>query len=176
MSWWALTFAMAGAVGVVRAGVSLRSAPERTLAGGLVVAVAFLTVVAWLSEPVLSGLEVSQPNARVAAGMVLALTGAVDLVRPALRELEVPRRGWAALVPVAWPVVLRPAAALLALSGGADRGGATVLVAAAIACGVIAVVASWPPRRIVEGGLHALVSALTVAFALEILVEGVLDV
>src|SRR5690606_10422141 len=108
--------------------------------------------------------------------MVLGLTGVVDLLRPSLREVEVPARGWSALVPVAWPVVLRPATVLLALSGGADRGVAAVLVAAAAACVLVSLAALRPPGRIVRWGMHGLVSALTVAFAIEILVEGVLDV
>ena len=71
--------------------------------------------------PLLDALDVSEPSFRVAAGIVAALAGAVDLFRrppspePALA-------GWrAALVPVAIPVVARPALLVLALGAGADQ-------------------------------------------------------
>ena len=64
----------------------------------------------------------SEPSFRIAAGIVAALAGAVDLFRrPPAPEPAL--AGWrAALVPVAVPLVARPALLVLALGAGADSG------------------------------------------------------
>ena len=73
-------------------------------------------------DPLLDALDVSEPSFRIAAGIVAALAGAVDLFRrPPAPEPALP--GWrAALVPVAIPVVARPALLVLALGRGRRPG------------------------------------------------------
>ena len=108
------------AVGVVAAGGAI---------GGLAVCAA-----AALGGPLLDALDVSEPSFRVAAGVVAAAAGFVDLFRrPPPPEPALAGR-WAAVVPVAVPIVVRPALVVLALSAGADRG--VPLTAGAMAIGV----------------------------------------
>jgi hypothetical protein len=151
------------AVGPFRAAASLRGAAfsgavvrrERgpstlavTVAGG-VATTAALGLLAWSSGPLLDALDSSVPTARIGAGLVLLVASVVDLVRR-IPVAEPVSRGWAAaLVPVAVPLLLRPTAAVLALSGGADRGVALVLVAGIVATALAAggVAAGNPAAR-----------------------------
>ena len=127
-----------------RRGPSLGVAAVGGAIGGLAVCAA-----AALGDPLLDALDVSEPSFRIAAGIVAALAGAADLFRrppppePALA-------GWrAALVPVAIPLVARPALLVLALGAGADRG---VLVSAgAMAIGVALLTGAGGRRGPTEG-------------------------
>jgi small neutral amino acid transporter SnatA (MarC family) len=88
---------------------------------------------------------VSDPSFRFAAGILAALTGAADLFRrpPPPEPALAGRR--AALVPVAIPLVARPALLVLALGAGADEG--VLLSAGAMAVGVAlltGLAAAWP--------------------------------
>lgn len=131
------------ACGVPGAGKSPRTAVRLAAVGGalggLIVCAAAAT-----GSPLLEALDVSDPSFRVAAGIVAALVGAADLFRrPPAPEPALP--GWrAALIPVAIPVVARPALLVLALGAGADEG--LLLSAGAMALGtalLTAIVAAW---------------------------------
>ncbi len=79
-------------------------------------------------------------------------------------------------MPVAVPTLLRPEVAVLALSVGADRGplGATITAAVAFAATLGALLA-WPPSR--WHRLAALaVSAVAVVVAIDLIIDGVLDI
>jgi small neutral amino acid transporter SnatA (MarC family) len=91
-----------------------------------------------IGGPLLDALDITDPSFRVAAGIVAALTGAIDIFRrPPSPEPALPGRR-AALVPVAIPAVARPALLVVALGAGAEPG---VLVAAAgMAIGVASMV------------------------------------
>jgi small neutral amino acid transporter SnatA (MarC family) len=143
--------------------------------GGLAVCAA-----AAAGAPLLDALDVSDPSFRIAAGIVAAVAGAADLFRrppppePALA-------GWsAALVPVAIPVVARPALLVLALGAGADRG---VLVSAgAMAMGialltglVVASPTEGPGGRVLRWAGRVLAAGL-VASGVVLAIDGVLDV
>ena len=118
-----------------------------------------------LGGPLLDALDVSEPSFRIAAGIVAGLAGAADLFRrpPPPEPALAGRR--AALVPVAIPLVARPALLVLALGAGADQG--VLVCAGAMAIGSRAVdraggrrgrprapggessggrAACWPPR------------------------------
>jgi small neutral amino acid transporter SnatA (MarC family) len=126
------------AFGVPRAGRSQREiagvAAIGALIGGLVVCAA-----AAAGEPLLDALDVSEPSFRLAAGIVALLAGAGDLFRrPPPPEPSL--AGWrAALVPVAVPLVARPALAVMALGAGADRG--VLPSASAMALGAVLLIA-----------------------------------
>jgi hypothetical protein len=103
-----------------------------------------------------------------------------DLVRrPPRRGAAMPGRE-AALVPVAFPVLLRPEVALVALALGADHGVALTALGAALAMGVVV---GWhalaTPRATsatflrVERGLGMLDAALGAVLALAIAADGV---
>jgi small neutral amino acid transporter SnatA (MarC family) len=143
--------------------------------GGLAV---FAAAVA--GAPLLDALDVSDPSFRIAAGIVAALAGAADLVRrPPAPEPAL--TGWnAALIPVAIPVVARPALLVLALGVGADRG---VLVSAGAMATAIALLTGLVVACSIEGpGGRALrwagrlLAAGLVACGVLLVASGVLDV
>jgi small neutral amino acid transporter SnatA (MarC family) len=166
------------AFGVPRAGGS-PSAVAVAAVGGAIGGLAVCAAAA-VGGPLLDALDVSEPSFRIAAGIVAALAGAADLFRrppppePALA-------GWgAALVPVAIPIVARPALVAVALGAGADLG---VLVSAgAMAVGVAlltGLAAWWPaegPRGRVLRWAGRLLAAGLVALGIVLAVDGVLDV
>jgi small neutral amino acid transporter SnatA (MarC family) len=130
--------------------------------------------------PLLEALDVSEPSFRVAAGIVAGLAGAADLFRrPPAPEPAL--AGWrAALVPVAIPVVARPALLVLALGAGADQD--VLPSAGAMAMGIAlltGLAASWPtegPRGRVLRWAGRLLAAALVACGVVLVVDGVLDV
>ena len=167
------------AFGIPRAGRSPRAVVGVAALGGVIGGLGVCAAAA-LGGPLLDAMDVSEPSFRVAAGIVAGLAGAIDLFRrppPPEPALE----GWrAALVPVAVPVVARPALLVLALSAGADSG---VLVSAgAMALGaalLTGLAAGWPtegPRgRLLRWGARLLALAL-VACGVILTLDGVLDV
>jgi small neutral amino acid transporter SnatA (MarC family) len=105
--------------------------------------------------------------------------GGADLVRrppspePALA-------GWrAALVPVAVPLVLRPALILAAVSAHADRGTGVVVAALAVAVTALSAAATAPTAGASGRALRwaaRLTAAVLVATSVLLVVDGVLDV
>ena len=167
------------AFGVPRAGRSPSSVLGVTAAGGLIGGLA-VCLAAAAGDSLLDVLDVSEPSFRVAAGVVAAVAGILDLFRrrpppePALP-------GWrAALVPVAIPVVARPALLVLALGAGAELG--VLLSVAAMVLGVAlltGLVAWWPsegPRgRALRWAARLLAMGL-VACGVILTIDGILAV
>jgi small neutral amino acid transporter SnatA (MarC family) len=181
---WAAALVLAlnparAAFGIPRAGRSARTAIRLAAVGGAIGGLA-VCVVAALADPLLDALDVSEPSFRVAAGIVAAIAGVADLFRrppPAEPSLA----GWrAALIPVAIPVVARPALVVLALGAGADRD--LLVSAGAIAVGVAtltALAARWPTEgpwgRVLRWAGRLLATGL-VACGVILTIDGVLDV
>jgi small neutral amino acid transporter SnatA (MarC family) len=181
---WAAALVLAlnparAAFGVPRAGRSRRSVVGVAAVGGVIGGIA-VCAAATAGGPLLEALDVSEPSFRIAAGIVAGLAGAADLFRrppspePALADWS------AALIPVAIPVVARPALLVLALGAGADRG---VLVSAgAMAMGIAlftGLTAGWPtegPRGRALRWAGRLLAAALVACGVILAVDGVLDV
>jgi small neutral amino acid transporter SnatA (MarC family) len=139
-----------------------------------------LCVVAALADPLFDAIDVSDPSFRVAAGIVGGIAGIADLFRrppPSEPSLS----GWrAALVPVAVPVVARPALAVLALGAGADQGVLVCLGAMAVGVATLtALVARCPTDgaggRVLRWAGRLLAAGL-VACGVILTVDGVLDV
>jgi small neutral amino acid transporter SnatA (MarC family) len=148
-------------------------------AGGVIGGVAVCAVAA-MADPLLDALDVSEPSFRVAAGIVAAITGAADLFRrPPPPEPSL--AGWrAALIPVAVPVVTRPAVVVLALGAGADQdllvSGGAMAVAIALLTGLTA---GCPTEGAVGRAIRwvsRLLAAGLVACGVVLTIEGVLDV
>jgi small neutral amino acid transporter SnatA (MarC family) len=181
---WALALLLAlnparAAFGVPRAGIPPGGAVRLAALGGAIAGIA-VCVVAALAEPLLEAIDVSDPSFRVAAGIIGAIAGVADLFRrppPPEPALE----GWrAALVPVAIPVVARPALVVLALGAGADE--SVLVTVAAMAVGVAAlcaVVARCPTDgtggRVLRWAGRLLAAGL-IACGVILTVDGVLDV
>jgi small neutral amino acid transporter SnatA (MarC family) len=167
------------ALGVPRAGRSRRDVATIAALGGLVGALAVLAV-SLLSGPLLDAFDVSEPALRVAVGIVAALAGAVTLVRPAPSPSPGLDGRRAALVPVAVPLVVRPALVFLALGAHADRGVTVVAAALALSVAVLVPVASRVPPEGVGGRVVTWAARLTaatlVALSVLLLIDGVLAV
>jgi small neutral amino acid transporter SnatA (MarC family) len=181
---WAAVLVLAlnparAAFGVPRIRRSPRAVAGVAVLGGLIGGLA-VCAAAIAGGPLLEALDVSEPSFRVAAGIVAGLAGAADLFRRPPRP-EPALGGWrAALIPVAIPMVARPAMLVLALGAGADRG---VLVSAgAMAIGIAlltGLAAGWPaegPGGRVLGWAGRLAAAALVACGVILAVDGVLDV
>jgi small neutral amino acid transporter SnatA (MarC family) len=167
------------AFGVPRAGRSRPGPVALAAAGGAIGALA-VCVAAALADALFGAIDVTDPSFRVAAGIVAAIAGAGDLFRrPPPPEPSLP--GWrAALIPVAIPVVARPALLVVALSAGADEG--VPVSAGAMATGVVllvGLVAGWPTEpaggRVLRWMARVLAAAL-VAGGVILTIDGVMDV
>jgi small neutral amino acid transporter SnatA (MarC family) len=181
---WAIALILAlnparAAFGIPRRGRPSPDAASLAAFGGAIGGVG-VCIVAGLADPLLDALDVSDPSFRVAAGIVAVFAGAADLFRrPPPAEPSLP--GWrAALVPVAIPVVGRPALVVLALGAGADQD--LLVTAGAMAAGVailVALTARAPTEgasgRVLRWGGRLLAAGL-VACGVVLTVDGVLDV
>ena len=167
------------AFGVPRAGRSPRAAVNLAAAGGAVGGIAVCAAAA-VGGPLLGALDVSEPSFRIAAGIVAGLAGAIDLFRrppspePALEGKR------AALVPVAIPLVARPALLVVALGAGAEQG--PLVIAGAMVTAVVvltALVARCPTGggggRVLRWAARLLAAAL-VAGGTVLTVDGLMDV
>jgi small neutral amino acid transporter SnatA (MarC family) len=168
-----LVLAMVAALNPPARAVRLRHLDPRRAVGAAAVTVAVVLALAALAGPLQTLAEVSGPNLRVAAGLVLTVAGLVDLVRrPDLVDL--PPGARAAFVPAAFPVLLEPQVAILALSAGADRG---VAVTALMATGVLVL---WlGAGRVLSALLRPtarLVGAIGVVAGTALVLDGVLSV
>ena len=167
------------AFGIPRAGRSSQDSVRLAAIGGAIGGLT-MCVAAALADPLLDALDVSDPSFRVAAGIVAVIAGAGDLFRrPPPPEPSLAGRR-AALVPVAVPVVARPALIVLALGAGADQ---ALLVTAGAMAVAIALLAGLVARAPVEGPggrllrwAGRLLAAGLVACGVVLGIDGVLDV
>ncbi len=175
---WAAALVLAlnparAAFGVPRAG---RTAVGVAAIGGVIGGLA-VCIAATIGGPLLDPLDVSEPSFRIAAGLLAVLAGAADVFRRP-PSAEPALSGWGAvLVPVAFPVVARPALLVLALGAGADSG--VAVSAAAMAVGVAlltALVARWPAEGRTLRWAGRLMAAALVACGIVLAVAGALDV
>jgi small neutral amino acid transporter SnatA (MarC family) len=164
------------AFGVPRAGRSPRSVLGVAVAGGVIGGLAVCAAAA-VGGALLDALDVSEPSFRIAAGVVAVLAGAGDLIRRPPRAEPALGGRLAALVPVAVPVVARPALIMLALGAGAD--GAVLATAGAMALAVVLVtglVSRWPTEGRVLRWVGRATGAALVACGAILVLAGVLDV
>lgn len=181
---WAAVLVLAlnparAAFGVPRAGRSTRSAVSLCGAGGAIGALAVCAAAA-AGEPLLDALDVSEPSFRIAAGILAGLAGANDLLRGPPRPEPALEGGRAALVPVAIPLVARPALVVVALGAGAEQG---VLASAGAMATAVALLTALVARSSTEGPAGRvlrwagrLLAAALVAGGAILAVDGVMDV
>lgn len=163
----------------LRARAAVTAVGRRDQLVGAGVALAMFVGVAVAARPLLRTIDVSPSTAMVAAGLVAAITGAVDLVRrlPGPAPVERPN----AIVPVAFPALLRPAPAAVVLGVGASAGaGAGVVVAVVVAIAAGAAMVAGGDRSLrgsVAGeGSARLVAALAIVGAVDLVAHGVFSV
>jgi small neutral amino acid transporter SnatA (MarC family) len=171
MSFGLLLLGFLGAVNPCRARLAM---PPRGVAVvlGAVAALAAGAALAALGDPLLDALDVSPESFRLAAGIVLAVEGARALVwpRPA-SEPELPGVA-AALVPVAFPILLQPGVIVLALAAGADDVGRSSVLALAIA---LAAVVALPAHALLPAGAR-LLGALEILAGAALAISALSDV
>jgi small neutral amino acid transporter SnatA (MarC family) len=167
------------AFGVPREGRSRRDVAGLAAVGGAIGGVA-VCVVAGVADALLDALDVSAPAFRTAAGAVAILAGAADLLRrPPSPEPALPGRR-AALVPVAVPLVARPALLVMALGAGVDR--SLLVTVGAVVVGVAAMTGiaarcpvQGPVGRALRWAARVLAAGLVAAGVL-LAIDGVLGV
>ena len=166
------------AFGVPRAR-SPRTAAGIAAAGGLLGGLA-VCLAAAAGGPLLDALDVSEPSFRVAAGIVAAVTGVADLFRRPPRPDPGLAGRRAALVPVAIPLVARPALLVLALGAGADSGVLVSFVAMVTGTALLTALAAGCPTDGPGGRVLRWVSgvlgAALIACGVILVLDGVLDV
>jgi small neutral amino acid transporter SnatA (MarC family) len=186
-SWlWALALLLAvnpvrAAFGVPRAGRNtVGPSPAGVAALGGAIGGLAAVVAAAVADPLLDALDVSDPSFRVAAGAIACLAGLADLFRrPPSADPALP--GWrAALVPVAIPIVARPAVLMVALGAGADRPLVATAGAMAAAVALLTALTAWGPTggpggRVMRSAGRLLGAGLVAAGVL-LVVAGVVDV
>jgi small neutral amino acid transporter SnatA (MarC family) len=177
---WLGIAALVIAVNAPRRRAALSVDDTNVVAMGGALATIALAAIAAVATPLIDALDVSAPNLRIGTGLVLAVVSVHDLVwRPPSSGAALEGRR-AAIVPVFFPVILRPEVALVALALGADHGVAVTGLAALLA---MAVVTGWHalatpreqagPFRRVERGLGLLDAGLGAAIAMAIAADGV---
>jgi small neutral amino acid transporter SnatA (MarC family) len=182
---WALVLLLAlnpvrAAFGIPRGPVEARSSAVTLAplggAGGALVVLAISAV----APALLDSLDVSDSSFRVAAGAIAVGVGMADLLRrPPRPEPALPGR-LAALVPVAVPLVARPALIVIALGAGADRGVLPSVVAMTMGVAVLAAVVATEPagggrKRSLRWIVRLLAGAL-IAGGVALTLSGILDV
>lgn len=154
---------------------------ETVRVGALGAGLAWLALVPLvvLADAVLDAAQVAASTLRMAAGIVLVLQGGwVMVTRPPRPEPALPGRR-AALVPVAFPVLLTPGLGVLTVSGALDRAAPVVLAVIAGALATVAVVggvrASALSPRVLDG-LGRVTAAVLVVAGLGLLMNGLFDI
>jgi small neutral amino acid transporter SnatA (MarC family) len=178
MSFGFLLLAFVAAANPCRASLVLPPQPP-ALAVGALVALGTCAALAASGGVVLDALDVSPESFRLATALVLGLEGvrALLLPRPPT-EPELPGLG-AALVPIAFPLLLQPGVVMLALAAGADDVAGRAVGALAAAFGMVVLTGAV---RVEErgGALLAaggrLIGALELAVGVALAVDAVRDV
>ena len=173
-------FLLAFAAAANPCGASLALPQRRSaVALGALLAAAVCTAVAVSGSVVLDALDVSPESFRLAAGLVLGLEGARALLSPRPpREPELPGLG-AALVPVAFPLLLQPGVVMLALAAGADDVAGRAVGALCVAFAVVVLAGAVRVEGRGEALLAAgarLVGALEIAVGVVLAVDALRDV
>ncbi len=165
--------------GVPRAGRPTRAIAVLAGLGGLIGSTVVVAA-AFVGDPLLDAVGVSEPAFRIGAGAVAAVVGAADLWRsPPPPEPALPGRR-AALVPVAVPLVARPVLLILALGAGAAGRVSVTAGAMAVATGLLVAAAArlpaeGPGGRVVRWAGRVTAAALLAA-SMVMVVGGVLAV
>lgn len=148
--------------------------PGRTIWPATAVAFGALTVLAVAAVPLLDALDTTVPTWRMTVGIVVTLAGARDLLRGRAAVLE---DGGNVVVPLAFPVLLRPEVAFAVVIVALDASLGAAIVGAALALGLAAWAAT---RRVASSALAAggarLVGAVAIALGVDLIVDGVLAV
>jgi len=184
VSAWLVVLSLLAALDPARTAAALGSTPHERRLGivgaGAAIAAGVLILVAALGDSILEGLDITDETWRMAAGIVVGLAGVKALLGGPTTPLPAPlTRPLHAIVPVAFPLLLRPESVVLAVLYGATE--STTLAFGAIALGVVAAgaaaVATTPaPGATTVAALTRMMGALLVVAAVALVVAGIRDV
>jgi small neutral amino acid transporter SnatA (MarC family) len=159
-----------------------RAATTQPLAAAVAAAIATAAVLfaSFAADPLLDWLDVEQETARIAAGLVLGISGgqAVVLGGPLVRDIP---RGWQrGIYPLAIPLAANPAllACCLAFAANPDAGaGRTAVLGLVATLATVAVAVVVPVRFSAASDAGArLTGGLAILVAAAMVVSGVRDV
>jgi small neutral amino acid transporter SnatA (MarC family) len=184
MSGWLVVLSMLAALDPARTAAALGTTPRKRRLGvvgvGAVVAAGVLILVAALGDAILDGLDITDETWRMAAGIVVGLAGVKALLGGPTRPVPAPlSRPLHAIVPVAFPLLLRPESVVLAVLYGATESTALAFGAIAVgvaAAGTAAAVTSPSPGATTATALSRMLGALLVVAAVALVVAGIRDV
>lgn len=146
---------------------------RRQVAVGSALALGVLVALGLVGEQLLDVLDITVPTFRVAVGLVLALLGAADLFRRLPGGGPAPDGHGGAIVPVLFPVLLRPEVALVAVVVATDAGIGWLVVGLLVG---LADVVWWAERSRtprIDRALAAVLSVAAIVLAIDLLVDGV---
>lgn len=179
-----LGLAYLAALNPARTRLGLPEAPTRradpaVTALGSVVALGAILGLAWSSGPLLEALEITPETFRIAAGLVGVVAGIAAVWRAHPGDEPV-LSGWrAALWPVAFPRLVAPEVAALALTTGSKEGVPGTFAAAAVVFAIF--VALAPVRRagVPQGAwawIGRMLAVVLVAVGVFLMIDGIRDV
>jgi small neutral amino acid transporter SnatA (MarC family) len=152
---------------------------RRTAPLGALLVLGALVPLAAFADPLLDLLDISDPTARMAAGMVVVVTGAFALLTPPPSP-DPALAGWGrAVVPIAFPLLFTPGLAMLAVSASVDRSAPTALVALALALVTVPGTALVRPTGVqdrVMTGAAQLAAGGAIVAGFGLVMDGVFDI
>lgn len=177
-----MTFALLGFLATVNPAASaaalargLRADRPGPVAAGTVVAFGLLAALSVLADPMLDALDINLGTYRLGAGVVVTVAGLRWLAAGPVATVEEPASDRSLAGFVAFPVLLTPGAAALAVSVGAGDGVLTAVIGAAV--GVTAGGAAVHFRRAlpewVVGGLVRFLGAAAAVIGVIVAVDGI---
>ena len=146
-----------------------------SVAAGTAVAALVLVAIGAAADGVLDALDVSLGTYRLGAGVVIAVAGLRWLAVGAAAPVEEPDDDRRLAGFVAFPVLLTPGAAAIALSVGAEHGTAATATAAVVAVGLggLGIYLRRSVPHLLALGLVRLLGAIAVVVGVIVSVDGI---
>jgi small neutral amino acid transporter SnatA (MarC family) len=180
--WLALFVLLLAAANPATGARTNRTGETRALAAGIAAAMVAIGLVSAAAgaESLLDAFEIEQETARIAAGLVLAMTGGQAIVLGGPLVRDIPRDWQRGIYPLGIPLAVNPAlvACAVAFAAHPDAGAAraaTLATSAGLATAAVALL--LPPRlNAFADALARLTGGLAVLLAAAMVVSGVRDV
>jgi small neutral amino acid transporter SnatA (MarC family) len=146
--------------------------------GGALITLAVVAGVALAGDSILDWLSVRSESWRIAAGIVAGFTGVRRLLSGLPQPEPVLDRVPAALVPVAFPMLITPVVVTVALAGGVDLGVGNTVISFTVALGLAAATAAVPGERTSTLWLGAsrFAAAVLIVVAVALIISGIADI
>ncbi len=148
--------------------------PGPLMLGGLIALAGYLAVAA-VAPSLLDGLDISDPNAQIAAAFVVGIRALIEIFSQPKPE-PLPRNPTLCVLwPVTFPALLRPELTVLALAVGSALGVGPVVIGALIGlCAPVALHQRLPERT--ARWLSAITIVIAITMVIDLLVDGILSI